>query len=52
MSPTNPSELSWSSNHNRHQESLINLTPADVDFERAKEILDRREKIKRDSWVV
>ena len=36
-------------NHHRYHESLNNLTPADVYFGRAKEILNRREKIKRDT---
>ena len=36
-------------NHHRYHESLNHLTPADVSFGRAKEILDRREKIKRDA---
>lgn len=36
-------------NHHRYHESLNNLTPADVYFGRAKEVLNRREKIKRDT---
>ena len=36
-------------NQQRYHESLNNLTPADVYFGRAKEILNRREKIKRDT---
>jgi putative transposase len=34
-------------NHERCHESLNNLTPADVYFGRAKEVLTRRERIKR-----
>ena len=34
-------------NHERYHESLNNLTPADVYFGRAKEVLTRRERIKR-----
>jgi hypothetical protein len=34
-------------NHARYHEALDNLTPADVDFGRAKEVMDRREEIKR-----
>jgi len=34
-------------NNNRYHESLDNLTPADVYFGRQKEVLDRREEIKR-----
>jgi len=34
-------------NHEHYSESLNNLTPADVYFGRAKEILDRRAEIKR-----
>ncbi len=32
-------------NHERHHESLNNLTPADVFYGRGQEILDQREKI-------
>ena len=34
-------------NHRRYHESLDNLTPADVYFERGARILKRRENIKR-----
>ena len=34
-------------NHERHHESLNNLTPADVFYGRGQSILDEREKIKR-----
>ena len=36
-------------NNHRYHESLDNLTPADVYFGRDKEILDRREIIKRET---
>jgi len=36
-------------NHERYHESLNNLTPADVYFERGKEVLSRREKIKQET---
>jgi len=34
-------------NNQHHHESLDNVTPADVYFGRAKEVLTRREEIKR-----
>jgi len=34
-------------NHHRYLESLDNVTPADVYFGRAKEVLTGREEIKR-----
>ena len=34
-------------NHQRYHESLDNVTPADIYFGRAKEVLTRREEIKR-----
>ena len=34
-------------NNGRYHEALDNLTPADVYFGREKEVLDRREEIKR-----
>ena len=34
-------------NHQRHHESLGNVTPADVYFGRAKEVQSRRKEIKR-----
>jgi putative transposase len=34
-------------NHQRYHESLDNLTPADVYFGRAKEVLTKRDYIKR-----
>ena len=34
-------------NHQRYHESLDNLTPADVYFGRQKEVLSKREEIKR-----
>jgi putative transposase len=34
-------------NHQRYHESLDNVTPADFYFGRAKEVLTRREEIKR-----
>jgi len=34
-------------NHHRYHEALDNMTPADVFFGRQKEVLDKREKIKR-----
>jgi putative transposase len=34
-------------NHRRYHESLDNVTPADVYFGRAKEVMTRREEIKR-----
>ena len=34
-------------NHARYHEALDNLTPADVYFGRAKEVMDRRKEIKR-----
>jgi hypothetical protein len=34
-------------NHQRYHESLDNLTPADVYFGRAKEVLTRRDHIKQ-----
>ena len=36
-------------NHERYQEALDNLTPADVYFERSEEVLTRREIIKRET---
>jgi len=38
--------VSYYNNH-RYHESLDNLTPADVYFERTKEVLTKREEIKR-----
>ena len=34
-------------NHERYHESLNNLTPADIYFGRAKEVLTKRDRIKR-----
>jgi hypothetical protein len=34
-------------NHQRYHESLHNLTPADVYFGRAKEVLTKRDQIKK-----
>ena len=34
-------------NHQRYHESLDNLTPADVYFGRAKEVLTKRDQIKK-----
>ncbi len=39
-------------NHERHHESLKNLTPADVYHGRGSEILDRREKIKLETLAM
>ena len=36
-------------NNHRYHESLNNVTPADMYFGRAREILTRREKIKRET---
>ena len=36
-------------NQERYHEALNNLTPADVYFERSKEVLSRREKIKEET---
>ena len=36
-------------NQERYHESLNNLTPADVYFERGMEVLSRREKIKQET---
>ena len=40
--------VDYYNNHHYH-ESLNNVTPADVYFGRAREILDRREVIKRET---
>jgi len=36
-------------NHERHHQSLDNLTPAEVSYGRGQSILDRREQIKRNA---
>jgi hypothetical protein len=36
-------------NHQRYHESLDNLTPADVYFGRTKEVLTRRDQIKKET---
>ena len=36
-------------NHQRYHESLDNLTPADVYFGRAKEVLSKRDQIKKET---